>query len=79
MHLSDHLRGEHESDNQIHTKHHELGVGVTLKCLGGVHAHHDETDEGAGSHKHANPFLESEHATVLFVAVHTLYLKYSEG
>lgn len=58
MHLGDHLSRVEEHEQRVERECHILQGRVVLKCLGCVHAHRDDADDGAGSQQGVHPLQE---------------------
>lgn len=60
MHLGNHLSGIEEHEQCVQSECHILQRRVMLKCLGGVHTHRDDTDDGTGPQKRVHPLEEED-------------------
>lgn len=60
MHLGDHLGGVEEHEQCVQRERHILQWRVMLECLGGVHTHRDDTDDGTGPQQGVHPLQEED-------------------
>lgn len=60
VHLGDHLSGVEKHKQRVQRERDILQRRIMLKCLGGVHTHGDDTDDGTGSQKGVHPLQKED-------------------